>query len=174
MSDINNMIDPAAYYRDVQNQAMAQRASQSADKTLGMQDFITLLVAQMTNQDMMNPMDNTEFIAQMATFSTLTAMNNLSDQSMTSYAVSLLGKEVTAAVMDPFTGQLERVEGVVTGISLFEGSPKVYIGDRVFDLQSIMTVGKLPEIDEGDKDKEDPEEGGDGEIEEPGDGGEGK
>jgi len=169
MADISNILDPSAHYRDVQLQAMSQRTSQTSEATLGMQDFIKLLVAQLTNQDMMNPMDNTEFIAQMATFSTLTAMNNMLEHSMTSYAVSLLGKEVTAATLDPITGKLERFEGVVTGVSLFEGNPKVYIGERAFDLQSIMTVGKLPEVD-GNEDKEEPDDG-EGEID-PGDGGE--
>jgi len=162
MNDFNSIIDPSAHYREIQAQAMSMRASQTKEATLGMQDFIKLLVAQLQNQDMLNPMDNTEFISQMATFSTLTAINNMAEQSFTSYAVSLLGKEVTAAVIDPLTGQLERTEGVVTGISLFEGTPKIYIGDKVFELQSIMTVGKLPDpVDpkepEEPKDPEEPE-----------------
>jgi hypothetical protein len=95
---------------------------------------------------MMNPMDNTQFIAQMATFSTLTAINNLADQSFTTYAVSLLGKEVTAAEINPLTGRLDTVTGEVTSVSLFESTgPRVYIGDRSFSLQSVMNVGKLPD-----------------------------
>jgi len=133
------------YYRDMALQSMAQRASQTSEATLGMNDFIRLLVAQLQNQDMLNPMDNTEFIAQMATFSTLTAINNMAEQSFTTYAVSLLGKEVTAAEINPLTGRLETVEGTVTSISLFESSgPRIYIGDRSFSLQSIMNVGRLP------------------------------
>ena len=133
-----------SYYVDMQIQAAAQRAASKSETTLGMNDFIRLLVAQLQNQDMMNPMDNTEFIAQMATFSSLTAMNSMVEQNMASYAVSLLGKEVTAAAFNS-EGRLEKVEGAVTGVSLFEGSPKIYIGDKAFDLQSIMTVGKLPQ-----------------------------
>jgi len=144
-SIFNNTLASADWYRTQQLAAEAQRNNSVKDATLGMQDFIRLLVAQLQNQDMLNPMDNTEFISQMATFSTLTAINNMADQTMTSYAVSLLGKEVTAAVINPVNGVLQRVEGVVTGVSLFEGTPKIYIGEHRFDLQSIMTVGKLPD-----------------------------
>ena len=169
MSDIGSIFDPAAHYRDMQMQAMTQRAASTSDQTLGMQDFIKLLVAQLQNQDMLNPMSNTEFVAQMATFSSLTAMNNVAEQSMTSYAVSLIGKEVVVAVINPTTGQLERTEGVVTGISLFEGRPRIFIGDQVFDLQSVMSVGKIPDPVE----PEDPDETGEpDDIDEPGDVGE--
>ncbi|MCL1808166.1 MAG: hypothetical protein FWG42_00185 [Clostridiales bacterium] len=146
MSDPINGANSIAnnHYVDMQIQSAVQRAASTTEAGLGMNDFIRLLVAQLQNQDMLNPMDNTEFIAQMATFSTLTAINSMAEQSMTSYAVSLLGKEVTAAAFNT-AGNLEKTTGVVTGVSLFEGSPKVYIGDKAFDLQSVMTVGKLPE-----------------------------
>ena len=54
---------------------------QIKDQGLNMQDFLNLLVAQITNQDALNPMDNTEFIAQMAQFSTLQAMTDLTEKA---------------------------------------------------------------------------------------------
>ena len=150
---ITGAASASSYYNDILIQSAAQRTANTSGSALGMSDFIQLLVAQLQNQDMLNPMDNTQFVSQMATFSSLTAMTNLVDQSMTSYAVSLLGKEVTAATFDQ-EGRLEKVEGVVTGISLFDGRPKIYIGDMAFDLQSVMTVGKLPEEKKGAEDKE--------------------
>jgi len=166
MADIGSIIDSSSdYYNKIYAESMAQRASQTSEKTLGMQDFITLLVAQMQHQDMLNPMDNTEFISQMATFSTLTAMNSMTDQTMTSYAVSLLGKEVVAAEIDIVTGNLVKYEGVVEGISLFEGKPKIYIGGKALDLQSIMSVGKLPEGNDKEEEVDEVDEGeGEGEA----------
>jgi flagellar basal-body rod modification protein FlgD len=46
-------------------------AVSSSSKDLGKTEFLNLLVAQLKNQDPMNPMDNQEFIAQLATFSSL-------------------------------------------------------------------------------------------------------
>lgn len=147
-------INASDFYKTQMAQASAQRSSSMKEQTLGLQDFLKLMVAQLQNQDMMNPTSDTEFIAQLAQFSSLQAMTSMADQYNNAYAVSMIGKEVTAATLDK-DGNLQQTTGVVTGVGLFEGTPVVYIGKDRFELSNIMVVGKLPTAEEP--------EGGEGE-----------
>ncbi len=125
---------------------------------LGKDDFLKLLVTQLQMQDPMEPLKDKEFIAQMAQFSTLEQLKNIAggfeelnaafnkfmekeagDYS-TRYlgAISLLDKEI--AGMDSAG---EMVTGIVTGVSVNDGSPKVFIGDVKIDWQDIVEV-KVP------------------------------
>lgn len=85
-------------------------ASQKAEREdeLGQDDFLTLLVAQLQNQDPLNPMEDTEFSSQLAQFSQLEQLMNLND-SMEDLAASFdndsekdlvdyMGKQVTGEV----------------------------------------------------------------------------
>ena len=50
----------------------------SANTTLGQADFLKLMTAQMQNQDPFNPTDNTQMVAQMAQFSSLAGISEMS------------------------------------------------------------------------------------------------
>lgn len=121
------------------------KKSANLDTGLSVTDFLSLISAQLQNQDMMNPMKDTEFMSQLAQFTALQATQNLVDLNTTSYATSLLGKEITAAATNS-NGELKSTTGVVTGVSFFNGSPMVYIGDAEFEMSQIMVAGKLPTV----------------------------
>ena len=106
---------------------------------LGMQDFMNLMVAQMTNQDMLNPTNETEFIAQMAQFSTLQGINTIQEYQLSSYATSYAGKYVTIANQTE-TGALETITGFVEGVNFYDGSPKVQVNGKSYDLYKVMEV----------------------------------
>ncbi len=97
------------------NQAATAATQNKKDRNetgniLGKEDFLTLLVAQLQNQDPLNPDDPTEFTAQLAQFSSLEQLFNLNDSmngvatavsdSQKLSALSLIGKEVTYADSD--------------------------------------------------------------------------
>lgn len=114
---------------------------------LGMQDFLNLIIAQMTNQDPMSPMEDTEFISQMAQFSSLQAMTDLREMSMQGQAANLIGKNVIVADYDS-KGQLVKDEGVVQKVVLYNGSVGIYVNDKEYGFSNIMEITEVKEPEE--------------------------
>jgi flagellar basal-body rod modification protein FlgD len=117
-------------------------ASTTGMKTLNQDDFLKLLATQMQAQDPMDPMKDTDFISQMANFTSLEQMKNLSSsfasfisQQKSVDAQSYLGKTVT--VLDSDQGS---VTGTVSGISLTGSTPMLIIGGKTYDPTMIQTI----------------------------------
>ena len=140
--------------------------SKTMKRELDMQttDWMKLLVAQLKSQDMYNQTDSSEMTRQMAQFSQIQAVQNMVAMqenmfamSNTSYAASLIGKDVTVAEVktvqtsDETKQTVEKTRGKVTGVTLYEGQPHVYIGDKKFALNQIMIVGDVPQAEETEK-----------------------
>lgn len=109
------------------------------DSSVDMQDFLNLLVAQMTNQDVMNPMDNTEFVSQLAQFSSLKALTTLSEIKQQEQATSLIGKDVIMASYNE-EGELEKVEGKVEKVTLFSGEVNLYVKGKEYTMSNLMEI----------------------------------
>jgi flagellar basal-body rod modification protein FlgD len=98
---------------------------------LTMQDFFTLLAAQLQNQDMLDPVDNTQFIAQMAQFSALSATQELSGSFTNFLLVSYIGKNVKAVITDPI-GNQTKIEGTAEKVEFINGETYITVdGTRV-------------------------------------------
>lgn len=106
---------------------------------LDMNDFFNLLVAQMTNQDMMNPVNDTEFIAQMAQFSALQGIQTIQEYQLSSYAASYVGKYVTIAHQTE-SGSIETLNGQVESVTYYDGAPKVVVNGKSYDLFTVMEI----------------------------------
>lgn len=106
--------------------------------TLGKDDFLKMLVTQLQNQDPLNPMQDTQFISQMAQFSSLEQMQNMATSMDTTKATQMVGSLVT---WNDGTGQL--LSGVATGVKIVNGAAKLMVGDTQVDLSSITAVEPL-------------------------------
>ncbi|MBZ9842497.1 flagellar hook assembly protein FlgD [Mesorhizobium sp. CA5] len=83
----------------------ANQASQKTSKTaVDYQSFLKLLIAEMKNQDPTKPMDSTQYVAQLATFSQVeqsvqsnTKLDQIMQSSALSQADALIGRSITSA-----------------------------------------------------------------------------
>jgi len=109
---------------------------------LGKDDFLNLLVTKLRYQDPLNPTDDTEFIGQMAQFSALEQMQNLNTSFTATKAYSLIGKRVTANVVDPSTKQIKVVSGDVSSVSYSNGKYYVIVNGTEVSVDDIAEVAE--------------------------------
>ena len=83
-----------------------------------------LLVTQMKYQDPLNPNTDTEFIAQLATFSQLEQMQNLGAMTSNSQALSLVGKNVIVRTKSE-TGAITEIGGKVDFVNMSNGKARI-------------------------------------------------
>lgn len=129
-------VDQAVDYFNKQNTVNERQTSNQ----LGKDDFLKLLITQMQNQDPTEPMENTEFIAQMAQFSSLEQMTNMSTsfEKVANYisessATSTLGKTVELNIGDT------TVKGIVEGTIRGE-KPEVIVNGMRYDINKIAAI----------------------------------
>lgn len=111
-------------------------------KTLGQKDFFKLLSTQLASQDPLKPMEDTSFIAQMASFSSLDGMTKLTDQFATfnsrqdfASAQNLLGKKVT--LLD---SKNTEVSGVVSAVYDDGDGTKITVDGASYSANSVYRV----------------------------------
>lgn len=116
----------------------------SNNSTLDTQDFLNLLVAQLTNQDAMDPMEDTEFISQMAQFTALEATQTMTELIYAQYGASMVGKNVIVAAYDN-NGNYTKDQGIVQSVQFMDGDCTVTVNGRSYSMSSIMEVtNELP------------------------------
>ena len=132
---------------DVGQVVYAAANPNTGQKTLGQDDFMKILATQLSTQDPMDPMKDEDFIAQMATFSSVgqssqlnTAFTQFAANQGLANASSLIGKSVT--VIDPNAGT---VTGTVQGATLQAGTPTVVINGVSYDATDITQVTTAPQ-----------------------------
>src|SRR3982750_3281945 len=109
--------------------AIAPASLADAAQSLSLNDLLNVLLTELTNQDPLKPVDNKDFIAQIAQFSSLDVTQQL-NQSMQqlltvqaiSQSVGLFGRTVSATLD---TGVI--INGQVTSLQLVNGVPRMTV-----------------------------------------------
>lgn len=111
-------------------------------KTLGQDDFLKLLVAQMTQQDPLNPKSDLEMIPQMVSFTELEQSKSMQSdiaqlraEQQLLQANSLLGR--TVEIQDESKA---RFTGQVTAVHLEEGTPKLMVNGKRYELGQLVSI----------------------------------
>jgi flagellar basal-body rod modification protein FlgD len=113
----------------------ASSTASAPSQTLGINDFMKLLATQFEEQDPLQPMDDTAFIAQTAQFTALQQTTTLT-QNMTQMAAnSYIGRQVT--VNSP-TGQT--ATGTVTGVDTSGTTPNLIINGAEYPLANLLSI----------------------------------
>ncbi len=107
---------------------------------LGKDDFLNLLITQLRYQDPMQPTDDKEFIGQMAQFSALEQMQNMSKGFEALKALSLMGKTITASIPKGNSTETDIVNGVVSSVKLAQGKAYVIVNDKEVSVDKITEV----------------------------------
>ncbi len=106
---------------------------------LGKDAFLKLLVTQLSNQDPLNPQSDQEFIAQLAQFSALEQMTNMSATLTNTSAYSLVGKQVIVNSTDS-VGKVTEVRGTVDAVKMKNGSAELLIDGKTYSIDDLVQV----------------------------------
>jgi len=122
--------------------AAVSAATTGPNATLGQDAFLKLLVTEMRSQDPTHTMDDKEFIAQLAQFSSLeqtnsmaTGLKNLATSNASAQAVGLIGK--TIDFLDPSSS--DTLQGKVGSVRLSSDGPVLVVGDKQVALGDVVS-----------------------------------
>lgn len=108
--------------------------SDESNSYMNFDGYLKLLVSQMQNQDFNDPMKDSEVLNQMAQYSMLEGIKNMTQQNNISYSTSLVGKVVTVTDgYDYYTGKVESV-------TVTNGEPKLMIDGKAYDSSTVSDI----------------------------------
>ncbi len=116
--------------------------SSNALEALDTSQFLDLMIAELQNQDPMNPMDNAQMIEQIGQIRQIDASSRLTTtldavlmgQNLSS-ASSLIGKKISGLDADS-----KKVEGKVDRVTVADGVPKLHVGAKTVSLKNVGEI----------------------------------
>ena len=111
-------------------------------KSMDMQGFLKIMAAQMKNQSLSSPTDNSQYITEMTLFSAIQAMNTQTTEANKQYGSSLIGNDVLIKTIDKDTGDAKTFTGTVSKaiFNSSSGDCVLQIGDKTYNLSDVAEV----------------------------------
>lgn len=116
--------------------AQTQTSSTAAANSLGADDFLSLLMAQLQNQDPTNPLDTQAMVTQLSTIQMVAENRAARESQEFTQATSLLGRRVSWQNAD--TGAT--AAGQVTGVVRDGSETRLMVGETSLTLSQVLTV----------------------------------
>lgn len=118
--------------------------SASSDQELDINDFMSIMCTELSNQsilsgDSSSSGSNTDYVSQLAQFTTLQTMKTMTEIIYAQYGASMVGKNVIVANMDNL-GNYKQDEGIVESISLVGGDVTVSVNGVSYPMSAVMEV----------------------------------
>lgn len=124
-----------------------QQSTDLQQSSLGQEEFLRILLTQLQFQDPLKPMDNQQFLAQMAQFSSLAQTSQLNERVDTllsiqasTQSIGLIGKTVEVQ-----TSSNQEV-GVVTSLSFADGQPTLTVRNTAGELLTGVRLSQITVI----------------------------
>jgi len=143
----------AVYQASSSNIQSSQKGTITLGDGLGKDSFLQLLITQMRHQDPLEPVKDTEYIAQLAQFNALEQMQNLNDKfdkmlkwSQMTQASGLIGKQVDGLSLtgtnngkDGYSDET-KVSGPVKEVRFVQGEPMLVVGSKEVRLSDVIRI----------------------------------
>ena len=118
------------------------KKTEQALRDVNMDDFLKLMIAELQNQDPMNPMDNAQMLQQISQIREIGATDKLSETlsavqlgQTLSTASALIGKHIKG-----LDDKNQQVEGVVDRVTIKDGTPSLLVGEKSLKLSNLSEV----------------------------------
>ena len=132
-------IDNNTFVQSIIDKTNAEKNKRNTNE-LGKDEFLNLLIMQLRYQDPLNPVDDKEFIAQMAQFSALEQMQNMNSNLIATKGFSMIGKYVYGTIKDDTTGIYKMVEGHVESVVMSGSNTYVVVDGMDVPIENIYNV----------------------------------
>nr|WP_307555425.1 MULTISPECIES: flagellar hook capping FlgD N-terminal domain-containing protein [unclassified Paenibacillus] len=130
----------------------AGKNTKSKDKdnnTLGKDDFLKILITQLQNQDPTQPLQDKEFIAQMAQFTSVEQLTNMAGEmklmrQSLGFVSGLIGKSITWTDIDSSGASVEK-SGVIDSITFKDGNQYANVKGVEISLDKLKKIENVGE-----------------------------